>query len=129
VNTDNILIRGIPGSGKSTYARTHFPDHVLIEADQFFMVDGVYIFDPKLLPKAHEWCFNQCRKMYSSFIPFVVANTFSRHWEMKPYLDAFPGIRVLRCLGTYENIHGVPPQAVERTRQRFEGFKGEELVK
>ena len=38
------LVRGVPGSGKSTFAKqlggTHF------ETDTYFMVDGEYKFDP-----------------------------------------------------------------------------------
>jgi adenylate kinase family enzyme len=45
------LVRGIPGSGKSTFAKslggTHF------ETDQFFMVDGKYNFDGSKLKEAH----------------------------------------------------------------------------
>lgn len=32
-----VLIRGVPGSGKTTKAKAEYPDHELIEADQFFM--------------------------------------------------------------------------------------------
>ena len=41
------LLRGVPGSGKSTVAQniggTHF------ETDKYFMVDGEYKFDPTKL--------------------------------------------------------------------------------
>ena len=30
-----VLIRGVPGSGKTTKAKAEYPDHELIEADQF----------------------------------------------------------------------------------------------
>jgi len=49
------LIRGLPGSGKSTLARKL--DAIHIEADQFFIQqNGVYLFNPKKLKAAHEWC-------------------------------------------------------------------------
>jgi Tfp pilus assembly pilus retraction ATPase PilT len=37
------LVRGIPGSGKSTFAKTLSGEYY--EADMFFMVDGEYKFD------------------------------------------------------------------------------------
>jgi adenylate kinase family enzyme len=38
-----ILVRGVPGSGKSTYAKT-LVDWYAIEADQYFVrIDGVYM--------------------------------------------------------------------------------------
>ena len=51
------LVRGVPGAGKSTFAKnlgcTHF------ETDEFFMVDGEYKFDPSKLKEAHAWCLDQ----------------------------------------------------------------------
>ena len=48
------LLRGVPGSGKSTVAQniggTHF------ETDKYFMVDGEYKFDPTKLKQYHQMC-------------------------------------------------------------------------
>ncbi len=42
------LVRGLPGSGKSTYAKTL--NAVLVEADQFFIdSNDTYQFDPALI--------------------------------------------------------------------------------
>lgn len=47
-----VCCRGLPGSGKSTVARTLAP--VVTEADQFFVrPDGSYGFNPALLGRAH----------------------------------------------------------------------------
>ena len=49
-----VLIRGLPGSGKTTMARVlalvGYEHH---EADHYFERDGAYKFDPADLPKAH----------------------------------------------------------------------------
>ena len=50
------IVRGIPGSGKSTFAKTLGGTH--FETDNFFMVDGEYKFDVTKLKVAHEWCQN-----------------------------------------------------------------------
>lgn len=48
------IIRGLPGSGKSTYARSHFPGILLVEADMFAMVLGAYRFSIDRLKKCHD---------------------------------------------------------------------------
>ena len=51
-----VLIRGLPGSGKSTIAKelavTGF-EH--FEADMFFPVDGVYRYEASRIRHAHTW--------------------------------------------------------------------------
>jgi len=84
------LIRGLPGTGKSTYARDlskrlnlkHF------EADMFFCdALGNYKFDPVLLKDAHAWCLEETRHALSQGHGVVVSNTFTQLWEMQPYFD------------------------------------------
>lgn len=119
------IIRGLPGSGKTTTARTQYPDAVLCEADQFFTDDdGTYRFDPKRLPGAHAWCQDKARNALSQGLDVVVANTFTRKWEMQPYLDMADivgaSVAVIVCSGNWPNVHGVPGEAIERMRARWE---------
>lgn len=48
------IVRGLPGSGKSTLAKkiVHGINH--FEADQYFMVNDQYCFQPELIKNAHE---------------------------------------------------------------------------
>lgn len=49
------LLRGIPGAGKSTLAKSLGGKHV--EADMFHInKEGVYDWRPEHVKKAHEWC-------------------------------------------------------------------------
>lgn len=134
-----LLIRGLPGSGKTTFARllqqAGVVDEVL-EADHFFRVDGVYQFDKTRLGAAHEWCQNATRTALRLGRRVAVANTFSQHWEMVPYrqmlwdglvapnglffLDLYDGgctddaVLAKRC------VHEVPEFAITRMRGRWE---------
>ncbi|XP_032352225.1 NEDD4-binding protein 2-like 1 isoform X4 [Camelus ferus] len=58
------LLRGLPGSGKTTLARQlqhDFPRALIFSTDDFFFrEDGAYEFNPDFLEEAHEW--NQKRE-------------------------------------------------------------------
>lgn len=129
------IVRGIPGSGKSTLARALVCSgqaHFHYEADQFFICEkGEYRFEAPLLPKAHEWCQEQTKLALQAGFSVVVSNTFTRVWEMRPYIAMAEYLRcpvtVIHCVGEFGNIHGVPQNAVEQMRSRWETFAGERL--
>ena len=87
------LIRGIPGSGKSTFANHVWNDYAICEADKFFYdKEGNYNFDANKLRQAHEWCRQEVEnRMKENLITpqyypeIVVSNTFTQEWEMEPY--------------------------------------------
>ena len=122
-----VLIRGLPGSGKSTLARSLAKQHggVHFEADMFFDTPSGYRFDAAMLREAHAWCLHETAKALKKDDAFViVANTFTRHWEMIEYQGeaASSGAVVWEIItkGAWENIHGVPAETIERMRQRWE---------
>jgi adenylate kinase family enzyme len=123
VDTELVLIRGLPGSGKSTMARVlamvgfeHF------EADQFFMQDGVYRFDGSRVREAHAWCQGATRQALREGRRAVVSNTFTQLREMAPYLAMSRNVRVIEATGRWGNEHGVPPETLRRMAERWESF-------
>jgi predicted kinase len=128
--TDPILfiIRGVPGSGKSSLASCLCDSNNICEADKFFYdVEGNYKFDAVKLPEAHEWCRSEVEKRMQSKSPrIVVSNTFSREWEMATYVRLaeeynykFFSIVTENRHGN-SNVHGAPEEIVEKMRERFE---------
>ena len=118
-----ILLRGAPGSGKSTLARS-LKGYKHIEADMYFMIEGEYKFCKDRLKYAHEWCQNQTELAMQARQNIVVSNTFTKHWEMQPYLDMAQlhsyGVTIKHCTGDFENVHGVPAEVVERMKRNYE---------
>jgi len=129
----NILyiVRGLPGSGKSTYAKTLVPASAHFEADQYFMKGDKYAFDPSKLKDAHADCLARTRKAMVDGKHKVVAvsNTFTQKWEVQPYINLANElgwtVKVIRMTGNYGSIHDVPKDSIERMRGRFEPVDGE----
>lgn len=120
-----FLLRGLPGAGKSTLAKSLGGKH--IEADMFFMKDGVYEFDATKLRDAHGWCQSIVGGwMSDNEERIVVSNTFTQEWEMKDYYDwakdfdykVYSLIVENRHGGV--NEHGVPEDKLEIMKNRFE---------
>lgn len=124
------IVRGVPNSGKSTFAKslggTHF------EADMFFMKDGEYKFDMTKIKDAHKWCqdsVNTAMIMNNTAglnKTIIVSNTFTQEWEMKPYFEMadLHGYKVFSII--VENRHGgvnehnVPEEVLTNMKNRFE---------
>ena len=125
-----FLLRGLPGSGKTTLAKSL--GGVFIEADLFFEYEGKYKFDASKLKEAHAWCQTQVSNAmllnYSANINerIVVSNTFTQAWEMQPYYDLAEkyGYRVYSLIVENRhggvNEHGVPEDKLIQMKNRFE---------
>ncbi|MEE6472503.1 hypothetical protein FKM82_009626 [Ascaphus truei] len=84
------LLRGLPGSGKSSLARKlkrDFPSALVFSTDDFFIMDdGTYLFNQNLLQEAHKWNRKRASKaMKRGKTPIIIDNTNIQAWEMKPY--------------------------------------------
>lgn len=122
------IIRGLPGSGKSTMAR-NLPGYKNMdhwEADMFFEQNGRYQFDPNKIKEAHQWCQSNVRRSLEAGRSVVVSNTFVRKWEVDPYLtmarELNVPVEILTATGNYRNVHDVPDEVVERMRENWEDF-------
>jgi predicted kinase len=125
---DKILyiVRGIPGSGKSTFAKTLGGQHY--EADMYFVTpSGKYEFDPTKIKDAHQWCQNFVKTdMTLEYPKIVVSNTSTQEWEMKPYFDLAKEFGYTVFTIIVENRHGgknqhnVPEDKIEQMINRFE---------
>lgn len=129
-----ILVRGLPGSGKSSFAHFIWSTYAICEADKFFVgEDGVYRFDSAKIKQAHEWCRNEVEiKMKDNeanpqyYPEIVVSNTFTQEWEMEPYFELAKryGYKVFSIIvenrhGS-KSIHGVPDETIDKMEARFQ---------
>lgn len=120
-----FLIRGVPGSGKSSLV-PYLKVDVRLETDQFWYVNGEYKFDFTRLKEAHLWCQEQTELMMNEGKDISVSNTFTQEYEMEPYFKLAEkyGYRVFTLI--MENRHGskdthnVPEEILEKMKSRFE---------
>ena len=120
------IVRGIPGSGKSTFAKTLSDNHY--EADMYFLdQESNYVFDGTKVKNAHAWCLDKVKTdMVDGKDKVVVSNTFTQDWEMDPYFEIAKdyGYKVFSIIveNRHEGVnkHGVPEDKIEQMKNRFE---------
>ena len=145
-----IIMRGLPGSGKSYWASefvaTYQHSDSFIEAekqygifstDSFFYNEGVYQFNPKLLPKYHQLNLTAFIQGMADGLPLVICdNTNIAYWEFKAYSAAAKAlgyqVRIEQIgdpaslkhqqLCAKRNSHGVPLQSIKRMASMFESI-------
>uniref|UniRef100_A0A336M3R0 CSON008121 protein n=1 Tax=Culicoides sonorensis TaxID=179676 RepID=A0A336M3R0_CULSO len=142
-----ILMRGLPGSGKSFLAKQLLeqfnfdPRNHIFSADSFFInVNGEYVYDQNKLTEAHEFCqSNALRKIREFWSPIIIDNTNIKLWNMYPYIrlavqyrykliimePATPWATTPKTL-TMKNQHNVPK---ERIRQMMDNYERTSVTK
>lgn len=140
-----IIMRGIPGAGKSFLAKEYKDEAIVCSTDKYFVhstsvatVDE-YKFEAERLPQAHAWCFNQFLLAIKSAKKgrgpktIIVDNTNIRLWEFQNYelaakmlgarvsiVEVMPKtlVGIKKCAS--RNCHGVPPAIVAKMALDFE---------
>ena len=132
-----VLMRGLPGSGKSTLSKQLAGrDGTVVSADDFFINrQGHYVFQPTRLGEAHERCQQMAwRALSRGCTPVVVDNTNTEAHEMLPYVKmaaqfdyyvelaepTTPWRHDPRLLAK-RSVHNVPERTIERMMDRFQG--------
>jgi predicted kinase len=120
-----IIVRGLPGSGKSTFAETNFSSFEHIEADQYFMKNGEYVWNSFKVHSAHSYCYNKVREALYQGKDVVVSNTFTTRNEITNYLEfeylvADLKIFIFELHTQYGNVHNVPEETIEKMRDRWQ---------
>ena len=135
-----IIMRGAPGSGKTTYLKKEYPQAFICSADQYFIgIDGKYKVKLNELQKAHDYSRNAFKAAILNNINIIAVdntNIMIKHFQSYIKLAEAYGyeVKIIRIeidakIAFERNIHGVPLYAVERNCQQMQDYSGEILIK
>lgn len=132
-----IILRGLPGSGKSYLASQisqQYPDTEICSTDSYFYVDGQYKFDPTKLGRYHQLNYERaCQLMEDEVATVIIDNTNTTFKEFSKYIQVGKSrgykITILEPQTEWKfnvqecakrNSHGVPEAAIQRMMDRWE---------
>lgn len=130
------ILRGLPGSGKSTLAARLAEDWgAVFSTDSYFMVDGLYRFDPTKLSENHAKNLEAFKTAVRGKYPTVVVdNTNMLRAHFAPYVEAAEKegylVQILtvgsprnwnhQVTCSNRNIHGVSLEVIQNMARKFE---------
>lgn len=122
-----LILRGAPGSGKTTIAQRCFAKWVHASADDHFInKKGVYVFDPTKLQDAHDECYDKTVDAIKKGQNVIVDNTNRRIDEFRRYLR-IPGceIKIYRVITSFGSTKEIPQRIMDLHRREYEAHKEE----
>ena len=122
-----VIVRGLPGSGKTYLAQQDYPGHLLLEGDQYYMTDtNKYEFGEGMLKSSSEYVKMMLATALSTGIKSVVITTTSpdgkRALEYASIAKGFGHKTKFVWIdfengNTNQNRHGLPASVIEKMKE------------
>lgn len=125
-----ILLRGLPGSGKTTLAKILSENNTfpVFSVDDYFTNEstGEYIFNFQNNHLAYKQCEDLSRDaMKQKITKIIVHNTFTMDWELEPYFKLAKELNYNLFVVTVENYHknknthGVSDEQLQKMAEKY----------
>jgi predicted kinase len=125
-----ILLRGLPGAGKSTLANVLSENNMypIFSVDDFFTdeITGEYVFNFSDNHLAYKQCEELSRDaMKQNIAKVFVHNTFTMDWEVEPYVklaaefDYTLFVVTVENYHTHKNTHGVSDEQLYKMAEKY----------
>ena len=118
------IVRGLPGSGKTSYAALHWPHLLRFELDMFCTRGGVYSWGIERDAQGRAWFDGQFDGAVANGIDFVVTGVFAgadgRLAEAvgKAVRSGYE-VWIMTLHGRHGDVHGVGPEARASMERAF----------
>jgi predicted kinase len=125
-----ILLRGLPGSGKTTLAKELSDNgkYPVFSVDDYFTdpKTGEYKFEFDKNHLAYKQCEENTRQcMINDLDKIFIDNVFSLEWELEPYFKLAAEFHYMVFVLTVENrhkgknIHEIPDEQIQKMAQKY----------
>lgn len=129
------IVRGLPGSGKTTYCKTNFPNTMHLENDMFRMCSGKYTFDDSVTTSILIELFDfveRCLFITDGKMDIVLCCVFTSKKSIERYeylaKKYNADFQVIRIIGEHSNVHNVPEVVYNSMKNNFQDWSNETII-
>lgn len=124
------IIRGLPGSGKTTFAKKLNVFHV--ENDMFLIKDGNYSFNFETIEKSRDWVLHMVSNaMETARVDIAVSNCFYKLSLIYPFLAIAEvhgySVKIHECTGNFGSIHNTPKEVYDKMKKEWEVIQNKNI--